>query len=233
MSKPFLIAAQYMPKHDWPRWLLFSFWFWTYVGMIVLVVLLVRWVRYKWFVSVEYVTPARVLFHNEMAAAIQVLEQEESNSAEMDSTVKQLMERIVDRMREIFSLNSADFRAIAIRPDPEDEKDVIFTKMQFGKTDDLSEQQKGIDKDAAKFMLEEKLTTHTKWLRFKEHRPKGNAETVILIRNIGMLRLGLFIAITRADIKIEENWPEFEQSTYLATMLGHVDKLVEVVVNYE
>jgi hypothetical protein len=59
------------------------------------------------------------------------------------------------------------------------------------------------------------------------------AETVILIRNIGKLRLGLFVAITKSGVKIEENWSEFEQSTYLDTMLGHVDKLVEIVVNYE
>jgi hypothetical protein len=233
LAEPFLLAAQFQPQHDFPRWLLFSFWFWTYVGMIILVVILVRWIRYRWFVNVEYVTPASVLFHHEMAAAIQVLEKETIDSAEVNDAVRQLMERIVDRMREIFSLNSGDFRAIAIRPDPSDEKDVIFTRMRFGQADAQSELQEEIDKGAAKSMLEEKLTTHTKWLRFKEHRPKGDADTVILIRNIGKLRLGLFVAIRRSDVRIEENWPEFEQSTYLATMLGHVDKLVEVVVNYE
>jgi hypothetical protein len=233
LSQPFKWVVGLAPTKDWPKWFLFSFWFWTYVSMIYLIFVLIRWVRYKWFVQEEYVMPPRVLFHQEMAATIQALEEEKTEEAETRLVVKQLYERIIDRMREIYGLNAGDFRAIAIRPDPNDEKGVIFTNFGFGKTDGLSAQQKSWDEDAAKFMLEEKLTTHTKWIEFKRQRSRGDAETVILIRNIGKLRLGLFVAITKSGVKIEENWSEFEQSTYLATMLGHVDKLVEIVVNYE
>jgi len=176
--------------------------------------------------------PPRVLFHEEMAATIQAIEAQQSDPAQMQVSVKLLFERIVDRMRGIFQLDSGDFRAVAIRENPLDENEVIFTNFGFGTFTGLSEQQRKWDLDAARFMLEEKLTTHIKWLEFKRQRPGGDAETILLIRNIGRLRLGLFIVITKPGVKIEENWSEFEQSTYLATMLGHVDKIVEVVVNY-
>lgn len=235
LGKPFEKVVQFVPTADWQKWLQFSFWFWTYVAMIYLIFSCVRWIRYKWFVAVEYFMPAQVLFHEEMAAAVMALEQEQPNRTEQQQVVKDLFERIVDRMRDIYKLNTNDFRAIAIIPDPStpgDEKGVIFTNFGFGKTTGLSEQQKVWDLDAAKFILEDKVTTHTKWIEFKRQRPNGDAETVILIRNIGKLRLGLFVAITKPGVKIEENWLEFEQSTYLATMLGHVDSIVEIVVNY-
>lgn len=201
--------------------------------MIYFIAVSVRWLLYKRAFQAEYVTPGRVLFHNEMAAAMQALEEDAADKAGTELVVKRLFERMIDQMRDIFDLAGSDFRANAIRPDPNDSLGVIFTNFGFGKTEGISEQQKKWDEDAAKFMLEEKFTTHTKWIDFKRQRPRGDAETVILIRNIGKHRLGLFIAITKANVAIEEKWSEFEQSTYLATMLGHVDKLVEVVVNYK
>lgn len=84
------------------------------------------------------------------------------------------------------------------------------------------------DLEAIRYMCKIKTTD------IIDTNPVGDtdAKMLLLTRNPGKLRLGLFIAILRDDVSLEHIQERYPYASYIMTMLGFVDKVVDFVVNY-
>lgn len=225
---PFKWLVDWVPANDLTKWVFFNLCFWTYAGVFWLLWSFVLYILKK--TSNEKLLKApTILYAKELAATMNAIDRE-APATDVEKELINLFSEIIEQMKLCLGLTDKDFRAMIVLPDPDNE--FYLTGLRWGKKSYTSAEQERRDVKAMGVM-DETNKTHTRWLDAKMQFENGDGESLIYIRNAGKMRLGCFIAILKPGVDMSDaKWISFEQVSYLFTMLGPIDKIAEVVVNY-
>jgi hypothetical protein len=141
--------------------------------------------------------------------------------------IEGLFQALIDDVSNLFQVQPSEVRAVLVVNNNRGKHKL--TGWRWGRPCSINQERmdyKAIDK----FLETEK--TYPIWEEVKEHFDHTDSDTLLFFRNDGTLRLGCLIAIANS-IDVESHIEEWEQIVRPFTMLGHMDKLVQFVVNYK
>lgn len=141
--------------------------------------------------------------------------------------IEGLFDSLMDDVCNLFQVQPTEVRAVLVINNNRGKHKL--TGWRWGRP--CSADQERMDHKAIDMFLETEKT-YPIWEKAKEHFDQTDSDTFLFFRNDGTLRLGCLIAIANS-IDVESHIDEWEQIVKPFTMLGHMDKLVQFVVNYK
>ncbi|MFD2612228.1 hypothetical protein [Paenibacillus gansuensis] len=139
--------------------------------------------------------------------------------------VNKLFQALIDDVSTLYNVPTLEVRALLVTNDRAGRHKL--TRWHWGRA--ATQTQLEMDLKAVGIFLETEKTYPT-WEGARRQFVNGDSDTLLFIRNKGELKLGCLIAIN-ATLDTEARIQEWAQIIYPFTMLGHMDKLVQFVVN--
>ncbi|MFD0590593.1 hypothetical protein ACFQZE_21630 [Paenibacillus sp. GCM10027627] len=140
--------------------------------------------------------------------------------------IDRLFDALIDDVCNLFQVQRTDVRAVLVVNTSRGRH--RLTGWRWGRS--CSPDQERMDSKAIDKFLETEVT-YPIWQEVKKHFDHTDSDTLLFFRNSGKLELGCLIAIA-GPVQVEPHLREWEEIVKPFTMLGHIDKLVRFVVNY-
>ncbi|MBK5443251.1 hypothetical protein [Peribacillus sp. TH24] len=167
-------------------------------------------------------------FEEELAAALEAVYDTSLPSSTIDREVKKLFDQIRKQISSFTGIRGDKIRAVVVYQKP-GMSNPVFSKMTWGPQ--ITQQQIDWD-DLALKILQQGGRSHVLWPSAKESIPNGDAESYLLVRNIGEYRLGILFAFKVSVNLTEDELDKLKVEVAPITLLGHIDKILDIVVKY-
>ncbi|KFN04102.1 hypothetical protein D0U04_20860 [Bacillus clarus] len=168
-------------------------------------------------------------FEEELSAALEAVDNGSLTPDAVNGEVKRLFTRIKKGVSNIVNIDDNKVRAVVAYQDNVTASQV-FSKMTWGNS--ITSQQEKWDEAAMRVLLAGGKS-HVFWPHPKSTMPDGDAEAYLLVRNVGEeYRLGILFVFNVPVTISEDKWNRLMLEMAPITLLGHVDKVRNIVVNY-
>ncbi|CAH0343978.1 hypothetical protein [Bacillus sp. CECT 9360] len=167
-------------------------------------------------------------FEQELATALEAAYDDSLPTDTVRREVRHLFDQIKKQITNFVGVNENNVRAVMVYQTP-GMASPMFSKMTWGSP--ITQEQKQLDDLAFKLLLQGGRS-HTLWPDAKPQLPNGDAESYLLVRNVGDYRLGFLFAFKAKLSLSEEKLDKLKVEVAPITLLGHIDKILNVIVNY-
>lgn len=197
-----------------------------------------------------------ILYKDELATAIMAIDM--GDKAGVDNSIGELLLLVAETVAVNLGLRKKDFRMYFIVPIPKDpqkktgdvkdkddeEDEILLSALRFGKVFDsngtLSENELAtilkLDETRVKGFLAEDESNKAKPAKTESYvglHTSEDATVLMMSRNPGLaLRMGLYVAVTAKDAKVDDFKEVFPQVAQIVSTLGFIDTIVDYVRNY-
>ncbi len=220
LAYPLQRLAEWQPKNPLQSW----------IDLILLGFIYISALMAVWSILAEWLGPkskaAAIPFEQQFDEMLESLSDPDISHDVIRDRIERLYDALLDQIGLLFKVPRREIRAVLIHYDGNLKK---LESWRWGRN--TTPEQDRIDLKAIEILFDQGLT-YPVWEDVKEQFPNGDSDTLLLIRNRGNLRLGLLIAISRR-VEMKPLMAEYAKLVYPFTMLGHMDKLVDFVLNYK
>ncbi|MBL3645782.1 hypothetical protein JMN23_25940 [Bacillus sp. RHFB] len=170
------------------------------------------------------------LFERELTAALEAAFDPNPNAAIVSNEVKRLFEEIKNRIARFYNVKSDRIRVHMFFLDEQSGLHEL-SRMRWGAS--ITPQQEDIDKDALRIMVgnQQNDKAIARWTNADQQFPSGDTKVYLLVRNLGHPTLGLLISF-RDPIDVDSKLDKLSVEVTPMTLLGYVDRIRNIVVNY-
>jgi hypothetical protein len=167
-------------------------------------------------------------FEDEIKELVQVMEDSKSSQRKIEEHIKKLFDSIVKYVTGFYGQASEDVRATLF---VSEDNNIKFTNFRWGWG--TTPKQDAHDLYMILHLLNTG-TSHAYWrnIRDQEMFKDGDKNTALLIRNIGVIRLGILFSFRNDIPDIEERTNEISKAILPFSLLGLIGQIPKTVLKY-
>ncbi len=165
-------------------------------------------------------------YEDELAATLEAVYDNNRNRDQVKYQVKSLFDKIVNEIATDCGVSKNRYRAVVVHRDFQQNENK-FSNLSWG--NEISSQQEQYDRNALEVFLTNNGTI-AYWTNVQEQFPNGDVKTYLFVRNLDAFRMGCLLAFSE-DIP-KSVLDKLKDKDTPMTLIGHVDKIFDVIVNY-